>query len=206
MQWRTGTTPHLMHHQMLFGTGTGTGTACVRSVKQSCLMLQVGHSLCSGRQQIFLPTGFASHELCAYTVINNCTRWLPAAVLRHSTLTPKETTHPANLSKLSIQQIGNGLKQAEGISLPSPEDGNRYSFWNVMFSTYLEFWRTDKVHEPSDSYCYMSWSQPFRFYLPLLSYDIRRLFLSLHTPFEIPRTVVVLSNRMDWQCIPEGMR
>jgi hypothetical protein len=35
-------------------------------------------------------------------------------------------------------------------SLPSPEDGNSSSCWNVVFSSYLEFWTMDKVHKPSD--------------------------------------------------------
>jgi hypothetical protein len=37
--------------------------------------------------------------------------------------------------------------------LPSPEDGNRFSFRNVL-SSYLEFWTMDKVHTPSDSECH----------------------------------------------------
>jgi hypothetical protein len=37
-----------------------------------------------------------------------------------------------------------------GISLPSPEDGNRPGFRNVMFSSYFEFWMTGKVQKPSD--------------------------------------------------------
>jgi hypothetical protein len=36
-------------------------------------------------------------------------------------------------------------------SLPSPEDGNRYSLRNVVFSSYLELRTMDKVHAPSDS-------------------------------------------------------
>jgi hypothetical protein len=36
-------------------------------------------------------------------------------------------------------------------SLPSPEDGNRFSFGNVVFSSYLEFRTMDKVKKPSDS-------------------------------------------------------
>jgi hypothetical protein len=38
-----------------------------------------------------------------------------------------------------------------GIYLPSPEDGKRSSFPEVVFSTYLEFWTMDKVHKPGDS-------------------------------------------------------
>jgi hypothetical protein len=38
----------------------------------------------------------------------------------------------------------------EGVSLTSPEDGNRSIFRNGMLSTYLEFRTTNKVHKPSD--------------------------------------------------------
>jgi hypothetical protein len=38
-----------------------------------------------------------------------------------------------------------------GVAFPSPEDGNRSSFRNVMFSSYLEFRTTDKVQKPADS-------------------------------------------------------
>jgi hypothetical protein len=38
-----------------------------------------------------------------------------------------------------------------GVSLHSPEDGNKSSFRNVVFFSYLEFWTLDKVHTPSDS-------------------------------------------------------
>jgi hypothetical protein len=34
---------------------------------------------------------------------------------------------------------------------PSPEDGNRSSFRNVLFSNYLEFWMMDEVQKPIDS-------------------------------------------------------
>jgi hypothetical protein len=37
------------------------------------------------------------------------------------------------------------------VSLPSPEDGNRSSFRNVVFSSYLEFWTLDKVGKLSVS-------------------------------------------------------
>jgi hypothetical protein len=38
-----------------------------------------------------------------------------------------------------------------GASFPSPEGGNRSSFRNVAFSSYLEFRTMDKVQKPSDS-------------------------------------------------------
>jgi hypothetical protein len=41
------------------------------------------------------------------------------------------------------------VKNTVGVSLPSPEDGNRSSFRNVVF-LYLEFWTMEKVQIPSD--------------------------------------------------------
>jgi hypothetical protein len=38
-----------------------------------------------------------------------------------------------------------------GVSLLSPEDGNRPSFRNVVFSSYLEFQTIDKMHKLRDS-------------------------------------------------------
>jgi hypothetical protein len=37
-----------------------------------------------------------------------------------------------------------------GVSIPSPEDGIRSNFRNVVFSSYLEFRTMGKVYEPSD--------------------------------------------------------
>jgi hypothetical protein len=39
---------------------------------------------------------------------------------------------------------------------PSPEDGNRFDFRNVVLSSYLEFWTVDKVQKPFESVCYGS--------------------------------------------------
>jgi hypothetical protein len=41
-----------------------------------------------------------------------------------------------------------------GISLPSPEAGNRSSLRNVVFSSYLEFRTINEVEKPNDSECY----------------------------------------------------
>jgi hypothetical protein len=38
-----------------------------------------------------------------------------------------------------------------GVFLPSPENENRFSFRNVVFSSYLEFRTIDEVQKPSDS-------------------------------------------------------
>jgi hypothetical protein len=35
-----------------------------------------------------------------------------------------------------------------GVSLPSPEDGNRISFQNDVFSSYLEFQRMEESRNP----------------------------------------------------------
>jgi hypothetical protein len=40
-----------------------------------------------------------------------------------------------------------------GVSF-SPEDGNRSSFLNVVFSSYLEFRTMDQINEASNSECY----------------------------------------------------
>jgi hypothetical protein len=46
--------------------------------------------------------------------------------------------------------------------LPSPEDGNRSSFQNIVYYNYLKFQTMDKVHGPSDSECYAPFSEFFR--------------------------------------------
>jgi hypothetical protein len=45
------------------------------------------------------------------------------------------------------------------VSHPSPEDGNRSSFRNVVF---LEYLKMDKVQKPSNPKCYNPSSEPFR--------------------------------------------
>jgi hypothetical protein len=51
------------------------------------------------------------------------------------------------VSRLALSKGHNKV----GVSLPSPEGGNRSSFRNVVFSNYLEFRTMDKVQKPSDS-------------------------------------------------------
>jgi hypothetical protein len=41
-----------------------------------------------------------------------------------------------------------------GVSVPSPEDGSRPSFRNVVLDSQLEFSEMEKVHEISDSECH----------------------------------------------------
>jgi hypothetical protein len=49
------------------------------------------------------------------------------------------------------------------VSFPSLEDGNRHSFQNVMFYSYLESQMVDKVHKLIDSECCTPSSEPFKF-------------------------------------------
>jgi hypothetical protein len=50
-----------------------------------------------------------------------------------------------------------------GVS-PSPEDENRSSFRNVVFSAFLEYWNMDQVQKPINSECYTPSSEYFRIY------------------------------------------
>jgi hypothetical protein len=50
------------------------------------------------------------------------------------------------------------------VSLPWPEDENRSSFRNVLFSSYLESRTLDRALKPCDSECCTPSSEPFRFY------------------------------------------
>jgi hypothetical protein len=63
-----------------------------------------------------------------------------------------------------------GLRKSSGIlnnwitySPPLHEEGNRSNFRNVLFSSYLELWTTEKVHTPSNFECYTPSSEPFGF-------------------------------------------
>jgi hypothetical protein len=61
-----------------------------------------------------------------------------------------------------------------GVSLPWPEDGDRSSFRNVVFSSYLEFWTIDKAHKSGDSECYTSSSEHFRFRWHMFKHKVHR--------------------------------
>jgi hypothetical protein len=37
------------------------------------------------------------------------------------------------------------------VSFPSPEDGNRSSFRNILIFSYLESGTVERIHKPSDS-------------------------------------------------------
>jgi hypothetical protein len=71
----------------------------------------------------------------------------------------KSSNHSTQWSRLALFE---GPDRA-GVSLPSPEDGHRSSFWNIVFLSYLEIWTLHEVHKPSDSEWYSSSSGPFRF-------------------------------------------
>jgi hypothetical protein len=49
------------------------------------------------------------------------------------------------------------------VSLPSPEEGNRSSYRNVVFSINLEFRTVDKVRKLVNSICCTSLSEPLIF-------------------------------------------
>jgi hypothetical protein len=52
-----------------------------------------------------------------------------------------------------------------GVSCPSPEDGNRSSFRNVVFFCFfLEYRTMNKVQKPSSPECYIPSSEPFKVY------------------------------------------
>jgi hypothetical protein len=67
------------------------------------------------------------------------------------------------LKKKKKQHLGGKHLSIGSLRTPTPEDGNRPSFRNYVFSSYLEFRTTDKIHKPSDSYCYSPSSKPFNF-------------------------------------------
>jgi hypothetical protein len=52
-----------------------------------------------------------------------------------------------------------GTRIGKEVEISSPEDGNRPSFRNVVFSIVS---RMDKVQEPSNPECYTPLSEPFR--------------------------------------------
>jgi hypothetical protein len=54
-----------------------------------------------------------------------------------------------------------------GVSLPSPEDGNRCIFRNVVVRSYLEFRTIDNVQKPSNSECCTPSSGPCGFYISI---------------------------------------
>jgi hypothetical protein len=81
-----------------------------------------------------------------------------------------------------VQWLGLALSKRPnrvGVSLPSPEDGNRSSFRNIFL--YLEFWTMDKVQKPS--------SEPFRFYdcwCPLETVHIQFYIIYLTFSIDVP--------------------
>jgi hypothetical protein len=70
----------------------------------------------------------------------------PCSGERQETPTLLRPLQRANLNEWCSE----GTKRV-GVSLPSPEDGERSSFRSFVFSSYLELQTIDKVHKPSDS-------------------------------------------------------
>jgi hypothetical protein len=60
-----------------------------------------------------------------------------------SAIVDSVTLHP-------IKALCEGLRR-DGAFLSSPQDGNRPSFQNVVFSSYLDFRMMDEVQKPNDS-------------------------------------------------------
>jgi hypothetical protein len=58
------------------------------------------------------------------------------------------------------------------VSPLSPEDRNRSSFQNVVFSSFLEYWMMDKVEKFRNSECYAPLTETFRTYLFKVIYVI----------------------------------
>jgi hypothetical protein len=67
-------------------------------------------------------------------------------------------------SKIKAKKLALPKRDKRVVSLPSPEGRNRYSFQNVVFSSYAQLRKMDKVQKPSDSECYTPMLEPFRFY------------------------------------------
>jgi hypothetical protein len=67
---------------------------------------------------------------------------------------------------LSLDQVSFFYRTQQSTSLPStsPEDGNRNSFRKVVFCSFLEYRKIDKVQKLSDSVCYAGSSEPFRIF------------------------------------------
>jgi hypothetical protein len=65
---------------------------------------------------------------------------------------PRTVVEGRGLEEMVIEFTCNGTKGV-GVSLPSPEDGNRTSFRNVVSSCNLECRTIDKVQNPVDSVC-----------------------------------------------------
>jgi hypothetical protein len=73
-------------------------------------------------------------------------------------------TRPIRLHLQTAETMGNSEAESKwlrlslsewpkrvGVSLSTPEDGNRFSFRNNVFSSYIEFRTMDNIHKPSDS-------------------------------------------------------
>jgi hypothetical protein len=80
-----------------------------------------------------------------------CLPALERATLNQWTGGPNTECLPP-LERANLNHWTSGTNRV-GVSLPSLEEGNRYSFRNVVSSSYLEFRTRDTVQNPSDLEC-----------------------------------------------------
>jgi hypothetical protein len=143
----------------------GTGQVA-RTAQHQCMELWVLTAWCFMKQ-----TGRAMQEWAVPVYLTKLSMpdLLPLRIKRqlkwHS---PTSGCHSRTSAKLFcwIQRLKLALSKWSnrvGVSFPLPEEGNRSSFRNIAFSTYLEI-RADKMHKPSDSECHTALSELFRFY------------------------------------------
>jgi hypothetical protein len=53
--------------------------------------------------------------------------------------------------KHSVELSGISKLNHSNVSFPSPEDGKRFSFLNIVVYSYLGFWTIDEIYKLSDS-------------------------------------------------------
>jgi hypothetical protein len=81
-----------------------------------------------------------------------------------------------------------------GAFIPSPDEGNRSSFQNVLLPNYLQFRTMDKVRKPSDSERYTRPSEPFRLHMhlslpcTLQAYTIPHLITTIADDYKLCRS------------------
>jgi hypothetical protein len=85
----------------------------------------------------------------------------PSSIIIKTTEHNVSTTGSVSVLRWGGRHLHCWLPQKQ---LTSPGDGNRSSFWNTAFSSFLEYQMMDKVQKPSYSECYTTSSEPFRIY------------------------------------------
>jgi hypothetical protein len=71
------------------------------------------------------------------------------------------------------------------------------SFWNIVFSRFLEYWTMGKVQKPSDSECYTPSSEPFRIYQ--FSIKFYSLFLCTKSTAAEANSTVCTIKQISWR-------